>query len=164
MTDNIRVQLDASGLSGGLETAGAEIDRIARNEIAPAAALIEDAFADAAATIETRLARAAQRGTLSLKGLGRALRRDLVDSLVRRPLESALTNLFTAPFGGARAAGGPVAPGARYLVGERGPEVFTPGRSGTVSPASGGVTVNFSVSGVSDADSFRRSESQLTAA
>lgn len=47
------------------------------------------------------------------------------------------------PFGGRRAAGGPVAAGTSYLVGERGPELFTPGRSGSISPngSMGGVTV-----------------------
>ena len=35
-------------------------------------------------------------------------------------------------FGGARASGGPVSFGKTYLVGERGPELFTPGGSGTI--------------------------------
>ncbi|MEL7486436.1 MAG: phage tail tape measure C-terminal domain-containing protein [Pseudomonadota bacterium] len=173
MDRQINLTFDASGVAAGLETAGAEIDRIAREEIAPAAALIEDAFSGAAQTIETRLARAAQTGSLSLSSLGRALYRDLrnsvVDNLVRRPLTNALTGaiggVFGASFGGGRAAGGFVAPGASFLVGERGPEVFTPSASGTVSPsaASGGVTVNIALSGVSDAESFRRSETQIAA-
>lgn len=37
-------------------------------------------------------------------------------------------------FGGPRAEGGPVARGMRYLVGEEGPELFTPGSSGTITP------------------------------
>ena len=35
-------------------------------------------------------------------------------------------------FGGARAKGGPVSSGQTYMVGERGPELFVPGRSGTI--------------------------------
>lgn len=35
-------------------------------------------------------------------------------------------------FGGARAAGGPVSAGTSYLVGERGPELFTPSASGRI--------------------------------
>lgn len=35
---------------------------------------------------------------------------------------------------GARAAGGPVRAGSTYLVGERGPELFTPPRSGVIMP------------------------------
>ena len=38
------------------------------------------------------------------------------------------------PFGGGQAAGGPVAGGTTYLVGERGPELFTPNRSGSIIP------------------------------
>lgn len=49
-------------------------------------------------------------------------------------------------FRGARAAGGPVTGGGTYLVGERGPELFTPGTSGSITPnnalGGGGITVN----------------------
>lgn len=38
----------------------------------------------------------------------------------------------------ARAMGGPVAQGTSYLVGERGPEIFTPSTSGTITASSGG--------------------------
>jgi phage-related minor tail protein len=47
-------------------------------------------------------------------------------------------------FGGARAKGGPVSSGQSYMVGERGPELFVPGRSGTIVPndkMGGGVNV-----------------------
>lgn len=46
---------------------------------------------------------------------------------------------------GARANGGPVSGGGTYLVGERGPELFTPGSSGTVIPNNalgGSVNIN----------------------
>lgn len=43
-----------------------------------------------------------------------------------------------------RAMGGPVSSGTPYMVGERGPELFVPGSSGTIVPnhAMGGVTVS----------------------
>jgi hypothetical protein len=47
----------------------------------------------------------------------------------------------------ARANGGPVSSGQPYMVGERGPELFTPGQSGFITPNGGGVgsiTVNIS--------------------
>lgn len=45
-------------------------------------------------------------------------------------------------FGGGRAIGGPVMPGSSYIVGERGPERFTPMMPGMISPSgSGGVKV-----------------------
>jgi hypothetical protein len=52
-------------------------------------------------------------------------------------------------FRGARAAGGPVAPGGSYLVGERGPELFTPSSSGNITPnhAMGGNTITVNVNG-----------------
>lgn len=45
---------------------------------------------------------------------------------------AAVGSLFRGP----RAAGGPVSAGSAYLVGERGPEPFFPGRSGTILPNS----------------------------
>jgi hypothetical protein len=55
--------------------------------------------------------------------------------------------LTLAGISGTRALGGPVAGGSTYLVGERGPELFTPGTSGNITPnnALGGstsITVN----------------------
>lgn len=50
---------------------------------------------------------------------------------------------------GKRAAGGPVMGGVSYLVGERGPEIFTPGTSGTISANNtfGGNTITINVTG-----------------
>jgi tape measure domain-containing protein len=54
---------------------------------------------------------------------------------------------------GSRAVGGPVAGSGAYLVGERGPELFMPGRSGTIVPGGGmggaNVTVNVDAGGTS---------------
>jgi len=52
-------------------------------------------------------------------------------------------------FRGARANGGPVMGGGTYLVGERGPELFTPGSSGSITPngAMGGNTITVNVNG-----------------
>ena len=46
----------------------------------------------------------------------------------------------------ARANGGPVSSGQPYMVGERGPELFTPSQSGFITPNGGGnsITVNIS--------------------
>lgn len=46
------------------------------------------------------------------------------------------------PYGGARARGGSVARGMAYLVGEEGPELFTPGAGGHITPNSGMGGVN----------------------
>jgi len=53
-------------------------------------------------------------------------------------------------FRGARAAGGPVMSGGTYLVGERGPELFTPGTSGSITPNNalgGGANITVNVNG-----------------
>ena len=57
-------------------------------------------------------------------------------------------------FRGAKASGGPVKGGSGYLVGERGPELFTPGVSGMITPNHGlggstNVVVNVDASGSS---------------
>lgn len=53
---------------------------------------------------------------------------------------------FGTDVDGARAKGGPISRGGRYLVGEEGPEVITASRSGYVNPTGsgmgGGATVN----------------------
>ncbi|THD38315.1 MAG: hypothetical protein E7773_00750 [Sphingomonas sp.] len=71
------------------------------------------------------------------------------------------------PLAGKRAAGGPVWPGGTFLVGEHGPELFTPGRSGTIIPHSelqrrravrdGGVSVrDIHIHGANDPASTQR--------
>ena len=52
-------------------------------------------------------------------------------------------------FAGGRASGGPVMGGSSYLVGERGPEIFTPSGSGMITPNSaiGGNTITVNVQG-----------------
>jgi len=46
---------------------------------------------------------------------------------------------------GARASGGPVSGGSSYIVGERGPEIFTPSGSGMISANGAGGTTNVTV-------------------
>ena len=69
-------------------------------------------------------------------------------------LFSVQANKTTKPQ--ARAEGGPVSAGTSYLVGEKGPEMFTPNSSGTIIPNNklgGGVTVNINNPSVrSDSD------------
>ena len=58
-----------------------------------------------------------------------------------------ITGVVGGLFGGGKAAGGPVSAGTSYLVGERGPELFTPRGSGHITPnhAMGGVVQNITV-------------------
>lgn len=61
---------------------------------------------------------------------------------------TGLVGSLAGLFGGARAMGGPVDADKTYLVGERGPELFTPRAAGQITPnnAIGGTTVNMQVS------------------
>lgn len=52
---------------------------------------------------------------------------------------------FGVAIQGARASGGPVSGGSSYIVGERGPEIFTPSGSGMISANGAGGTTNVTV-------------------
>ena len=68
-------------------------------------------------------------------------------------------SILSGNFGGGRAEGGPVMGGTSYVVGERGPELFTPGSSGNITPNSalgGDTVVNITVN---DSGSGQRSSS-----
>ncbi len=88
--------------------------------------------------------------------------KDVMNGLIKDIARIALRNAITAPlgnwiggavagaFGGGKASGGPVDGGTTYMVGEKGPELFTPSGSGTITPnhklAGGGDSFNFSYS------------------
>lgn len=83
---------------------------------------------------------------------------------------AVLTNPMPAPGRvPGRAGGGRVSRGNSYLVGERRPEIFTPGQSGYVNsrvPEGGrqpeiNVTNNFTVSGIPDAEAFAEKVSRI---
>jgi hypothetical protein len=86
-------------------------------------------------------------------------------SLVKNnPLVRGISGAIENIFGGGRAAGGPVTRGTTYLVGERGPELFTPGSSGNIIPnnrlsmagVGGGGIINITVNGAIDSESTAR--------
>lgn len=127
---------------------------------------IEDAFGRAAVSLSGSLARAARDGRVSLDELARAVLAALNVAVGGRgggSLGEAVTAALGGLFGGSRADGGPVSPGAAYLVGERGPEVFRPAAAGAVEPGLGApVTVNVTVEG--GAETLLRSEAQIAQA
>jgi hypothetical protein len=57
---------------------------------------------------------------------------------------SGVIGTFFGGLAGGKAGGGPVSGGSSYLVGERGPEIFTPGVSGNITPngAGGGIYID----------------------
>jgi hypothetical protein len=100
---------------------------------------------------------AAVEGTKSLAEVASDTLRSLANIMLKFGLQTFLGGLggegsfFSKLFGGGKAAGGTVKGGKSYLVGERGPELFTPGRTGSIAPNSsmGGanVIVNVDASG-----------------
>jgi hypothetical protein len=87
-----------------------------------------------------------------LKGLFVDMGKLLIRQQILEPLAGVASNFFGGIFGGFRAAGGPTEAGKSYVVGENGPEVWTAGVSGFVTPnhalatssggAGGGVVIN----------------------
>lgn len=117
-----------------------------------AAEALEAAFERAGSRIERALGRAARSGEADFSRMTDAILADLARLAAQQVIERPLAGLIDRALGsiagtatpvGGRAEGGPVQPGAAYLVGERGPEVFTPSQSGRIGPAgAGGQTVN----------------------
>jgi len=101
-------------------------------------------------------------GTKSASAAFKDMASSIVRDLIRMQIQKSITGpLFegiqsslpslSSSFGGAQAAGGPVMAGKRYLVGERGPEMFVPNQGGQVvsnDDMGGGapVTVNLNIS------------------
>ena len=128
------------------------------------ARMIEASFKSLTQNISTDLAQGIQgliRGTSTLN--------DVLNNVLNKMIDAAFNmaffgnaggtltkglGLFGSIFGGLLATGGPAKAGKSYIVGEKGPELFTPGVSGMVSPnnALGGstnVVVNVDASGSS---------------
>jgi len=103
---------------------------------------------------------AAVEGTKSLADVASQTLRQVANILLQFGVNTALGGLstvggtgsiFSKLFGGFRASGGTVSGGRSYMVGEKGPELFTPGRTGSIAPSGsfGGanVVVNVDASG-----------------
>ncbi len=87
-------------------------------------------------------------GTTSVKDAFKVMAADIIKELYRIYVVQQITGFISGKIGGEGAApagsfkpkanGGPVSAGGKYIVGERGPEVFTPAMAGTITPNSGG--------------------------
>lgn len=95
----------------------------------------------------------------AFKDMARSILADLARIMIQQQITLPLAQSMGFKVAGAEAMGGGVTSGRPYLVGERGPELFVPGRTGSIVPnhklggASGGVTVNQTINlstGVSD--------------
>jgi hypothetical protein len=96
-----------------------------------------------------------------LKSIAQDLARLIFREAITKPLAGIITGGLSSIFGGGKAGGGMVSSGTTYLVGERGPELFTPRTAGNIIPNhqlngaaySEAVTINYNVqAGVSRSD------------
>lgn len=150
-----------------------------RDSAESAAQGIDHAFTKAGESLASTLTKAAATGKLSFADLAKSALQ-VVESLLSAgsgggagssPGSSAsnLAGLASSVlgdlFGGARADGGPAFPGAAYLVGEQGPELFRPDTAGQVQPlGTGPLTVNVMVQGEGGAPDLARSDTQIAQA
>lgn len=138
------------------------------------AGLMREAFNAAGREISDALETAARTGELSFRDMAEAISQSLASLLIEKYLVEPLNALAGDGDGagaaiagvlGQRAEGGPVQAGAAYLVGERGPEVFTPGVAGAINPLAPAAPVHVTIYANGDAvDGVRRSERQIAAA
>ena len=149
----------------GLETSLFEIDKAnilnekLKNTVGTSENLKEK-FAEIGSELKDGVVQGLTDAVMGAKSLSEAatgvlnnLKRKLVEVAVEKAA-AGITGAIGGAIGGGlgnfigglfkRQAGGPVSGGQSYLVGERGPEVFTPSKSGRISPnsAMGGGTVN----------------------
>ena len=86
--------------------------------------------------------------------------RQFITLVKNNPIVSGISGLLNNVFGGFRAQGGSVLAGTSYIVGERGPELFTPGRSGAIIPNSAiggnGSVINLTMNGAIDPEGVAR--------
>jgi Flp pilus assembly pilin Flp len=95
-----------------------------------------------------------------IEGVVNAIR-TLVSLVTSNPVVKGISGLISSAFGGGKASGGSVAGGTTYLVGEKGPELFTPSSNGSIVPNSalgggGGATINLTVNGAIDPEGTAR--------
>lgn len=116
----------------------------------------EDLFTRAFGGMEDALVNFVKTGKLDFKSLADSIISDLIRIQIRQsitaPLAKAIDgfnvgDFFSGLFGGGKASGGSVDSRKYYLVGENGPELFAPGRSGSIIPnksafGGGGMVVN----------------------
>jgi phage-related minor tail protein len=133
-----------SGLGTGADRAGRLIESGLARAIRSGKFGFDDLRSTALSTLNQIAAATVRSGLSSLLGGGSG------GGLVS--LGSAVVGALTGLPG--RATGGPVSPGRAYVVGERGPELFVPTASGSVSATGGGgreVRVSININAPADA-------------
>lgn len=153
---------DLSAFQNELASASAALNEFSQVQARRAADDVGAAFDRAGDRIARAMGRAALGGEAAFKRLAKVVLEEFA--------RLALDRIFTqqggqTPYFGARAAGGAVNAGGAYLVGERGPELFTPGQHGSIGAPTGcGVNIHFHLGGGADAAAIARHQGQIAAA
>ena len=158
--------------TASLATAAKALNDFASGPVADATSAIEGAVTKSFDAVANTIARAAESGKLSMDNLVSAILADFeriaISQFIVKPIEGVVSSIAGSllPIGGALASGGPVSAGETYLVGEQGPELFTPAGAGTVTSNAAlktmgpQIVVNVQTQ---DAQSFLKSRSQIAA-
>lgn len=127
------------------------------DDVANVARSTEALVARAFGGMEDALVNFVKTGKLDFKSLADSIISDLIRIQIRQNVTGPLANAINGSgffdsiakfFGGGKASGGSVDASKYYLVGENGPELFAPGKSGSVIPnnaafgGGGGLVVN----------------------
>ena len=111
---------------------------------------LRDAMAGWGNDFTNVMANAVMTGKFQFSDMANSIIKDLIRIQIQKSITDPLikmgTGFLDGIISGQRAIGGPVTSGNSYLVGENGPEIFTPGSNGGITPnnaiSGGGVTVN----------------------
>jgi len=129
--------------------------RIIKTELSPELMRIKDASEMMGQSVGDAMMSMVD-GTMTAKDAFKSMARDIISELYRIFVVKQITGFITQAFspklagtggGGGKAIGGPVQANQSYVVGERGPEMFIPSRSGSIVPndkmgGGGNVVVN----------------------
>lgn len=132
--NNITIAQAAAGGSAldGLKAGFARIE----NQMLDLSGAIEGTLVNAYNRAEDELASFLSGGANDWSAFADAVLKDISRILIQQALLTAISGGGSLlGLGGARAEGGPVSPSSTFLVGEEGPELFTPPGNGTIIPA-----------------------------
>ena len=166
---HISLGVDLTQMRTGLSQAARDLQQSVNGPLKQEAGSLNNIFGDVFARIGSEIDTVARSGKLSFKNMVSSIVADLARLSFQKFFSSPLTGLLNSIVGG-RAGGGPVLSSQPFLVGERGPELFVPPSAGRIvanqdlgAAGRGSVVVNFNFPQGTDAESFRNSQSQISA-
>jgi phage-related minor tail protein len=161
-----------AAVQSSLDGASQALSAFVGGPVTDATSAINDAVSKSFASVANTISAAALSGQTSITQMVDSILSDFdrvsLGQFVSNPVSNVVNSLVSSilPVSGARAAGGPVAAGSAYLVGEQGPELFVPGSSGSIAPNQSlqpqrpAITLNVQAR---DAQSFLKSQTQVAA-